>query len=408
MRASLETKPKENEMLAPGVNKNNSIGRLQPNLADSENAGSDQGGEIFLDPEAIAKGLHQEQESLNELKNTEPLFDEDRDEQLVEDKNEDRSPIIKFLIKNRDKLNVQAMKFCYGGIGIHQLAALSPLVKFIPKSISNLFEKGATLYSRILSGLPAAIFAIDDLKEKNIVPMIGKLSATLSFPLIETVENMPVASSLFCGINTALEAIEEYKGEKVTRKSNSFFHQLEEFGINYARAWKDSLNKLGDEKTDAKDKFKSLFNLVSLPGYSLVQGVGMILCRDRMADTESDSLKNKVAIGIRTLRAVLGIATDFFLLGSEKPSQRRVGATFVASSVLSLFPPWAHTILKGQSQETIDNWINVFGQECKSLDELGNALWAKAKQAVKAPSLEEEMDASIENQNDFAFAAMPA
>ncbi|NQY79696.1 MAG: hypothetical protein HRT47_05225 [Candidatus Caenarcaniphilales bacterium] len=407
MNISLDTKPINTGPATAGVNGNNSTGEFEPNFPDPENP-----NEIFLDPEKMKQGLHQDQVAL-EAVNSEEAFKQLEvpgiDNEELKDPHENRSGITKFLINNQKKLNDLAMKICYGGIGVHQLAAASPILKFIPKPISNLFEKGATLYSRVLSGLPAAIFAIEDHKEKNIIPLIGKLSATLSFPLIETVENMPVASSLFCGINTALEAIEEYKGEKVTRKSDGFFHQLEEFAINYSRTWKDSLNKFMNKGGSFMEKFKNLFNVVSLPGYSIAQTLGMLLCRNRMADSESHTFKNKIAVGARTLRAILGIATDFFLLDSKDKSKRTVGATFVASSVLSLIPPWANLLFKGQSQENIDNLINIFGQECKSLDELGNALWAKAKQSSSgAPSLEEEVNESYNDYNQFSFQAMPA
>lgn len=403
MKTSLDTKPINTGKATARVSENNSSRVLQLNFPDQNIT-----NEIFIDPEKTVDGLHQEQLALKKFKNislVNELNPEENKAPPAQYKN--RSGFTKFLIDKQKKLNDIAMKICFGGIGLHSTAAFSPFLKFIPKPLSDFFEKGVTIYSRVLSGLPAAIFAIEDHKEKNIIPLIGKLSATLSFPLIETVENMPVASSLFCGINTALEAIEEYKGEKVTRKSDSFIHQIEEFLINYSRAWKDSLNKFMNKEENLMDKFKSFFNMVSLPCYSAVQALGMILCRDRMVDIESNSLKNKVAISTRTLRAILGIATDFFLLDSKEKSKRTVGATFVASSILSLVPPWANAIFKGQGQENIDNLINVFGQACKSLDELGNALWAKTKQSAKVPSLEEEVNEQYNDYNQFSFKAMP-
>lgn len=378
MNLSLDTKPILSSSAGTGVNENSSSEGGESNPPDQK---------ILLN--TVAK-INHDPEGANES--------------LYQEQYENRSGLSKFLINNQKRLNDLAMKLCYGGITLHGTAAFSPFLKLIPKPLSDLFEKTATLYSRFVSGLPFSVFAIEDHKDKNIIPLIAKLSSTFSFPLIETVENMPVASSLFCGINTALDAIEDYKGEKVKRKTNSIFHQIEEFVINYSRTWKDSLSKFRG-KGSLMDKYKSFFNMVSLPGYTIVHVLGMFLCRNRIAESDSNSFKNKVAIGTRTLRAILGIATDFFLLDSKEKSKRTIGATYIASSIFSLVPPWANVIFKGKSQENIDNLINVFGQTCKSLDELANALWAKAKQ-INNPSNSNEKKVR-ETYNDYSFEPLP-
>lgn len=269
-----------------------------------------------------------------------------------------------------------AMKGSYVGMALHGLAAVSPFLNFLPKPLTQFSDKLATFYSRYLSGVPMVIFSIPQFLEKESVKALGQLSAAFSFPFIKTVENMPVGSSFFCGVKTAIEAIEEYKGPKAEKKSDSIFHQIEEFAINYSRMWKDSLSRIGAAES-LKEKYKLLCNLVFLPGYSLVQGLGMKLCRDRISDSNQSKGMEALSRWTRTLRGILGIATDFFLLGSERADVRRVGTIFSASSILSLVPPWADKLFAKYPKETREKMINVIGQSCKALDELSNALWSK-------------------------------
>ena len=228
-----------------------------------------------------------------------------------------------------------------------------------------------------LSGVPMMIFSMPQFIAKDTIKALAQISAAVSFPFIKTVENMPVGSSLFCGIKTAIEAIEEYKGPKVNRKSDSLLHQIEEFTSNYGRMWKDSLSKLLSKEGSLEEKFRNFCNITFLPGYSAAQGLGMLFCKERISDKTSSKLIDGIARGTRTERGILGVFTDIFLLGSKIAAARTVGITFAGSSLLSLTTPWVDKIFNKHPKETQEKILNILGQTCKALDELGNVLWSK-------------------------------
>jgi hypothetical protein len=269
------------------------------------------------------------------------------------------------------------MSGSYVGIALHGLASAAPILKFIPKPIQEITDKLATFYSRYLSGLPMVIFALPKFIAKDSIKALGQISAAVSFPFIKTVENMPVGSSLFCGVKTAIEAIEEYKGPKVQRKSDSLKHQTEEFIVNYGRMWKDSLSKLISGDSSITEKFRHFCNTIFLPGYSAAQALGMFFCRGRLVDQNTSKLSDGIARATRTERGLLGTFTDLFLLGSRIPAEKTVGLTFVGSSLLSLATPWVDKVFAKHPKAVQEHILNVLGQTCKALDELGNVLWSK-------------------------------
>jgi len=293
------------------------------------------------------------------------------------------NPVLQFYENNSESLNKLAMSGSYVGIGLHGLAAASPFLNFIPKPVKELTDKLATLYSRYLSGVPMIIFSIPQFIAKDTIKALAQCSAAVSFPFIKTVENMPVGSSLFCGIKTAIEAIEEYQGPKVNRKSDSLLHQVEEFASNYGRMWKDSLSKLLSKDVSLEEKFRNFCNITFLPGYSAAQGLGMLFCKERISDKSSSKLIDGVARGTRTERGILGVFTDIFLLGSKIAAARTVGITFAGSSLLSLATPWVDKIFGNHPKETQEKILNILGQTCKALDELGNVLWSKIPKEPK-------------------------
>ncbi|MBU6197027.1 MAG: hypothetical protein KGO93_05625 [Cyanobacteria bacterium REEB446] len=287
------------------------------------------------------------------------------------------NPILKLYQNNSESLNKLAMSGSYVGIALHGLAAAAPFLNFIPKPVKELTDKLATFYSRYLSGVPMMIFSMPQFIAKDTIKALAQISAAVSFPFIKTVENMPVGSSLFCGIKTAIEAIEEYKGPKVNRKSDSLLHQIEEFTSNYGRMWKDSLSKLLSKEGSLEEKFRNFCNITFLPGYSVAQGLGMLFCKERISDKTSSKLIDGIARGTRTERGILGVFTDIFLLGSKIAAARTVGITFAGSSLLSLTTPWVDKIFNKHPKETQEKILNILGQTCKALDELGNVLWSK-------------------------------
>lgn len=288
-----------------------------------------------------------------------------------------KNPILNFYQNNSQVLDKVAMSGSWVGIALHGLAAAAPVLKFVPEPVKELTDKLATFYSRYLSGVPMVIFALPKFIAKDTIKALGQISAAISFPFIKTVENMPVGSSLFCGIKTAIEAIEDYKGPKVERKSDSLMHQLEEFAVNYGKMWKDSFDKLLSPDSSAGEKFRHFCNTTFLPGYSAAQALGMLFCRGRLADQKESPLAEGIARGTRTERGVLGTLTDLFLLGSKIPAERTVGYTFVGSSLLSLATPWVDKVFAKHPKEMQENILNILGQTCKALDELGNVLWSK-------------------------------
>ena len=299
-----------------------------------------------------------------------------------------KNPILNFYQNNSEILDKVAMSGSWVGIGLHGLAAAAPLLKFVPEPVKELTDKLATFYSRYLSGVPMVIFALPKFIAKDTIKALGQLSAAVSFPFIKTVENMPVGSSLFCGIKTAIEAIEDYKGPKVTRKSDSLVHQLEEFTVNYGRMWKDSVANLFSGESSIGEKFRHFCNATFLPGYSAAQALGMLFCRGRLADQKESPFAEGIARGTRTERGVLGTLTDIFLLGSKIPAEKRVGYTFVGSSLLSLATPWVDKVFAKHPKEAQENILNILGQTCKALDELGNVLWSKIPKRDEAVSLD--------------------
>ena len=296
------------------------------------------------------------------------------------------NPVLQFYENNSESLNKLAMSGSYVGIALHGLAAAAPFLNFIPKPVKELTDKLATFYSRYLSGVPMMIFSIPQFIAKDTIKALAQISAAVSFPFIKTVENMPVGSSLFCGIKTAIEAIEEYKGPKVNRKSDSLLHQIEEFASNYGRMWKDSLSKLLSKEDSLEEKFRNFCNITFLPGYSAAQGLGMLFCRERISDKNSSKLIDGIARGTRTERGILGVFTDIFLLGSKVAKMRTVGITFSGSSLLSLTTPWVDKIFSNHPKETQEKILNILGQTCKALDELGNVLWSKIPKLEEAPA----------------------
>jgi hypothetical protein len=298
-------------------------------------------------------------------------------------KSEALNPLFKFYQNNSESLKKFAMSSSYVGIALHGLAAAAPFLNFIPKPAKELTDKLATFYSRYLSGVPMMIFSIPQFIAKDTIKALAQISAAVSFPFIKTVENMPVGSSLFCGIKTALEAIEEYTGPKVSRKSHSLLHQIEEFTSNYGRLWKDSLSKLLSKEGSFKENFRHFCNISFLPGYSGAQALGMLFCRERISNKTSSKLIDGIARGTRTERGVLGVLTDLFLLGSKITKIRTVGTVFSGSSLLSLTTPWIDKIFSQHPKETQEKILNILGQTCKALDELGNVLWSKISKEPK-------------------------
>ncbi|MFZ4084770.1 MAG: hypothetical protein ACOYK1_04440 [Vampirovibrionia bacterium] len=287
------------------------------------------------------------------------------------------NPFLQFYQDNSKTLDNIAMFSSYAGIGLHGLAAAAPILKFIPDPIKKITDQFATFYSRYLSGLPMVIFALPKFIAKDSIKALAQCSAAISFPFIKTVENMPVGSSLFCGVKTAIEAIEEYKGPKIQRKSDSLKHQAEEFIVNYGRMWKDSASKLTSNTSSISEKFRHFCNTIFLPGYSAAQTLGMLFCRGRLADQNQSPFLDGVARVTRTERGLLGTLTDFFLLGSRILKERFVGLTYVGSSLLSLTTPWVDQVFAKHPKAVQENILNVLGQTCKALDELGNVLWSK-------------------------------
>ena len=287
------------------------------------------------------------------------------------------NPILQLYQNNSKTLDNIAMSGSYIGIALHGLAATAPFLNFIPKPAKELTDKLATFYSRYLSGVPMMIFSMPQFIAKDTIKALAQISAAVSFPFIKTVENMPVGSSLFCGIKTALEAIDEYKGVKVKRKSDSLLHQIEEFTSNYSRMWKDSLSKLLSKEDSLEEKFRNFCNITFLPGYSAAQGLGMLFCKERISDKTNSKLIDGITRGTRTERGILGVFTDIFLLGSKIAAARTVGITFAGSSLLSLTTPWVDKIFSKHPKETQEKILNILGQTCKALDELGNVLWSK-------------------------------
>ena len=94
-------------------------------------------------------------------------------------------------------------------------------------------------------------------------------------------------------------------------------------------------------------------------------------------DKTSSKLIDRIARGTRTERGILGVLTDIFLLGSKIAAARTVGITFAGSSLLSLTTPWVDKIFNKHPKETQEKILNILGQTCKALDELGNVLWSK-------------------------------
>jgi hypothetical protein len=141
--------------------------------------------------------------------------------------------------------------------------------------------------------------------------------------------------------------------------------------------WKDSLSKLLSKEGSLEEKFRNFCNITFLPGYSAAQGLGMLFCRERISDKNSSKLIDGIARGTRTERGILGVLTDFFLLGSKIAKMRTVGITFSGSSLLSLTTPWVDKIFSNHPKETQEKILNILGQTCKALDELGNVLWSK-------------------------------
>jgi hypothetical protein len=293
------------------------------------------------------------------------------------------NPFLQFYQDNSKTLDNIAMSGSYVGIALHGLASAAPFLKFLPKPVTEMTDKLATFYSRYLSGIPMVIFSIPQFIAKDTIKAIGQVSAAVSFPFIKTVENMPVGSSLFCGIKTALEAIEEYKGPKVKRKSDSLLHQIEEFTSNYGRMWQGSLSKLLSKEYSLEEKFRNFCNITFLPGYSAAQALGMLFCRERISDKNSSKIIDGVTRGTRTERGILGVLTDLFLLGSKVTAVRSVGITYAGSSLLSLATPWVDKIFSNHPKETQEKILNILGQTCKALDELGNVLWSKIPKEPK-------------------------
>ena len=157
------------------------------------------------------------------------------------------------------------------------------------------------------------------------------------------------------------------------------------------------------------EKFRHLCNMTFLPGYALCQVGGMLFCRERLEDSNASPVAGAIARGVRTLRGILGTATDFFLLGSDKKEDRTVGSAFVASSLLSIVGPWVDKIFGAYPKETQEKILNVVGQTCKALDELGNVLWAKIeKKPEEKASFEDEVNQSLDNYEQMNLAAIPA
>ena len=323
----------------------------------AENHGNKENAENDITHQSLASNLHAPQQPLN--------------------------PLLQFYQNNSESLNKLAMSGSYVGIGLHGLASAAPFLKFLPKPVTEMTDKLATFYSRYLSGIPMVIFSIPQFIAKDTIKAIGQISAAVSFPFIKTVENMPVGSSLFCGIKTALEAIEEYKGPKVKRKSDSLLHQIEEFTSNYGRMWQGSLSKLLSKEYSLEEKFRNFCNITFLPGYSAAQALGMLFCRERISDKNSSKIIDGVTRGTRTERGILGVLTDLFLLGSKVSAVRSVGITYAGSSLLSLATPWVDKIFSNHPKETQEKILNILGQTCKALDELGNVLWSKIPKEPK-------------------------
>ena len=227
MKTSLETKPINTQTASEPVFNNSSIDNaVTETEIPLESA-------PVIDHEKLVQGLHQDKLIQEELKS-------------LKDKKESASnPLIDLYTKHEEKIKPAAINGSMLGIGLHGIAAAAPFLNLLPNSVKAVSDKTATFYSRFLSGVPMAIFSLSKFRDKNSIQGIGNLITAASFPLINTVENMPIASSLFCGINTAFEAIEKYPGaDKVTRKSDSIMHQLEEFAINYKKTWQHSAEEI--------------------------------------------------------------------------------------------------------------------------------------------------------------------
>jgi hypothetical protein len=147
--------------------------------------------------------------------------------------------------------------------------------------------------------------------------------------------------------------------------------------------WKDSLSKLLSKEGSLEEKFRNFCNITFLPGYSAAQGLGMLFCKERISDKTSSKLIDGIARGTRTERGILGVFTDIFLLGSKIAAARTVGITFAGSSLLSLTTPWVDKIFSNHPKETQEKILNILGQTCKALDELGNVLWSKIPKEPK-------------------------
>jgi hypothetical protein len=109
----------------------------------------------------------------------------------------------------------------------------------------------------------------------------------------------------------------------------------------------------------------------------------MLFCKERISDKTSSKLIDGIARGTRTERGILGVLTDIFLLGSKITAARTVGITFAGSSLLSLTTPWVDKIFNKHPKETQEKILNILGQTCKALDELGNVLWSKIPKEPK-------------------------
>jgi hypothetical protein len=132
----------------------------------------------------------------------------------------------------------------------------------------------------------------------------------------------------------------------------------------------------------------------------------MLFCRDRLADKNASELSDGIARATRTERGLLGTFTDIFLLGSRIPAERTVGLTFVGSSLLSLGTPWVDKVFAKHPKAVQENILNILGQTCKALDELGNVLWSKIP---KEPEIDNSnLEHSLEAKNGIvAFIRKP-
>jgi hypothetical protein len=306
------------------------------------------------------------------------------------------NPILQLYQNNSKTIDKIAMSGSYVGMVLHGLAAAVPFLNFIPKPAKESINKLGTFYSRYLSGVPMIIFSLPKFIAKDAIKALAQISAAVSFPFIKTVENMPVGSSLFVGVKTAIEAIEEYQGPKIQRKSDSLQHQAEEFIVNYGRMWKDSLSKLSSGTSSIPEKFQHFCNTIFLPGYSVAQVLGMVFCRGHLEDHTS-KLSDGIARVTRTERGLLGTITDFCLLGSRIPAERTVGLTFVGSSLISLTTPWVDKVFAKYPKAAQENILNILGRTCKALDELGNVLWSRIPKEPKIENSNLEHDLEAKN-----------